>query len=56
MVLVEGPSKKNPDELCGRNPQNKMCVWADKAHKAGDFVRVKVRDCTQATLLCDLAE
>lgn len=55
-VLVEGPSKKNPDELCGRNPQNKMCVWADKAHKAGDFVRVKVRDCTQATLLCDLAE
>lgn len=56
MVLVEGPSKKNPDELCGRNPQNKMCVWADKVHKAGDFVRVKVRDCTQATLLCDLAE
>ncbi len=56
MVLVEGPSKKNPDELCGRNPQNKMCVWADKAHEAGDFVRVKVRDCTQATLLCDLAE
>ena len=55
-VLVEGPSKKNPDELCGRNPQNKMCVWADKSHKAGDFVRVKVRDCTQATLLCDLAE
>lgn len=55
-VLVEGPSKKNPDELCGRNPQNKMCVWADKAHKAGDFVRVKVRDCTQATLLCDLVE
>ena len=55
-VLVEGPSKKNPDELCGRNPQNKMCVWADKANKAGDFVRVKVRDCTQATLLCDLAE
>lgn len=55
-VLVEGPSKKNPDELCGRNPQNKMCVWADKAHEAGDFVRVKVRDCTQATLLCDLAE
>ncbi len=53
-VLVEGPSKKNPDELCGRNQQNKMCVWPDKAHKAGDFVDVVVNDCTQATLLCSL--
>ncbi|MCR4859913.1 MAG: tRNA (N6-isopentenyl adenosine(37)-C2)-methylthiotransferase MiaB [Bacteroidales bacterium] len=53
-VLVEGPSKRNPAELCGRNSQNKMCVWADTAHKAGDFVDVTVRDCTQATLLCTL--
>ena len=51
-VLVEGPSKKNPDELCGRNSQNKMCVWPDTLHKAGDFVEVEVLDCTQATLLC----
>jgi len=51
-VLVEGPSKKNPDELCGRAGSNKMCVWADKDHKAGDFVEVVVKDCTQATLLC----
>ena len=54
-VLVEGPSKKNPEELCGRNPQNKMCVWPDTEHKAGDFVEVEVLDCTQATLLCRLA-
>ena len=53
-VLVEGPSKKNPDELCGRNQQNKMCVWPDKSHKAGDFVDVTVNGCTQATLLCTL--
>lgn len=51
-VLVEGPSKKNPDELCGRAGSNKMCVWADTDHKAGDFVEVVVGDCTQATLLC----
>ncbi len=51
-VLVEGTSKKNPDELCGRNSQNKMCVWPDSLHKAGDFVEVEVTDCTQATLLC----
>ena len=50
-VLVEGPSKKNPEELCGRNSQNKMLVWADADHKAGDYVMVEVTECTQATLL-----
>ncbi len=54
-VLVEGPSKRNPAELCGRNSQNKMCVWPDSVHRAGDFVEVVVLDCTQATLLCRLA-
>jgi len=53
-VLVEGTSKKTPDELCGRTSQNKMCVWPDKTHKAGDTVRVRVLSCTQATLLCEL--
>ena len=54
-VLVEGPSKRDPDRLCGRNSQNKMCVWPDTAHRAGELVNVVVRDCTQATLLCELA-
>ena len=54
-VLVEGPSKRNPAELCGRNSQNKMCVWPDTEHHAGDLVEVRVTDCTQATLLCKLA-
>ncbi len=54
-VLVEGPSKKNPDELCGRASNNKMCVFPDKVHKAGDYVHVKVLSCTSATLLCELA-
>lgn len=26
-VLVEGPSKRNPEELCGRTGTNKMCVF-----------------------------
>ncbi len=54
-VLVEGPSKKNPDELCGRASNNKMCVFPDKVHKVGDYVDVVVVDCTSATLLCKLA-
>lgn len=54
-VLVEGPSKRSQDSLCGRASNNKMCVFPDKEHKAGDYVRVKVTSCTSATLLCSLA-
>ena len=55
-VLVEGPSKKDPADLCGRTSSNKMCVFADSVHKAGDYVRVRVEDCTSATLLCKLID
>lgn len=54
-VLVEGPSKKGEGQLCGRASNNKMCVWEDNVHKAGDYVDVDVVDCTSATLLCKLA-
>lgn len=53
-VLVEGPSKKGQNQLCGRTGTNKMCVWEDSVHKAGEHVKVKVTDCTQATLICKL--
>ena len=53
-VLIEGPSKRNPEELCGRASNNKMCVFPDKVHKTGDYVFVKVLSCTSATLLCEL--
>lgn len=53
-VLVEGPSKKDPSELCGRTGSNKMCVWKDSRHRAGDYTTVRVLDCTSATLLCEL--
>jgi tRNA-2-methylthio-N6-dimethylallyladenosine synthase len=53
-VLVEGPSKRNPEELCGRTGSDKMCVFPGGGHKAGDYVNVKVRSCTSATLICEL--
>ena len=53
-VLVEGPSKKSPEELCGRASNNKMCVFPDTFHKAGDYVEVEVLSCTSATLICRL--
>jgi len=55
-VLVEGPSKKNPEELCGRTSSNKMCVFPDTVHKAGEYVDVEVLKCTSATLICRLCD
>jgi len=55
-VLIEGPSKRDPGDLCGRTSSNKMCVFPDNIHKAGDYVSVKVLDCTSATLICQLVD
>ena len=51
-VLVEGPSKKNPEELCGRASNNKMCVFPSRGEKAGDYCEVEVVSVTSATLIC----
>lgn len=63
-VLVEGPSKRNPNDLCGRAGNNKMCVFpsmaAERAAQGlaplgdGNYVNVKVVDCTSATLICKI--
>lgn len=50
-VLVEKVSKKSDKELAGRNPQNKMIVFPRKNYKPGDYVMVKIHDCTSATLI-----
>ena len=55
-VLVEGPSKRNPAELCGRASNNKMCVFPSMGEKAGDYCEVKVVSVTSATLICKRME
>ena len=52
-VLVEGPSKKNPDQLCGRAGSNKMCVFPSRGEKPGHYCEVKVASVTSATLICE---
>ncbi len=49
-VLIEGTSKKNPNEWKGRNTQNTVIVFPKENYQLGDFVNVKVEDCTSATL------
>lgn len=53
-VLVEGVSKKSPDEMFGRSSQNKVIVFPAKGIETGTLVRVKVKDCTSATLIGEL--
>ena len=49
-VLVEGPSKKSNDFYCGRNSENMMIVFPKENVKKGDYVFVRIKDCTAATL------
>ncbi len=49
-ILVESESKKSEDDLYGRNSQNMPVVFPRENYKAGDFVNVKIIDCTSATL------
>lgn len=50
-VLVEGFSKKSKDFLYGRNTQNTVIVFPKEDYKAGEYVNVRVSDCTTATLI-----
>ena len=50
-VLIEKESKKSSSHWAGRNEQNTVVVFPKKSHKIGDFVNVKINDCTSATLI-----
>ncbi len=50
-VLIEGPSKKSDAHWMGRNSQNTVVVFPKETYQIGDFVNVKIHDCTSATLI-----
>lgn len=50
-VLVEKESKKSSAHWSGRNERNTVTVFPKENYKIGDFVNVKVHDCTSATLI-----
>ena len=50
-VLVEGVSKKSEEKLFGRTTYNSVVVFPKENYKKGDFVMVKIEDCTAATLI-----
>ena len=50
-ILIEKPSKKSDAHWSGRNSQNMVAVFPKEHYKPGDFVNVKILDCTSATLI-----
>ncbi|MEP4946688.1 MAG: radical SAM protein, partial [Flavobacteriaceae bacterium] len=50
-VLIEGTSKKSDAHWKGRNSQNTVVVFPKEHYNVGDFVNVKINECTSATLL-----
>lgn len=50
-VLVEGRSKKSARQFMGRDGRNKVVVFDGDNLEKGDYVNVRVTQCTSATLM-----
>ncbi len=54
-VLIEGTSKKSPDQWRARTDHNIIAVFRDPRYAVGDLVPVHVREATPNTLISDPA-
>lgn len=50
LVLVEGTSKRDENQVNGRTDTNKMVVFNREEYAPGDYVAVRITDYTSATL------
>ena len=55
-VLVESLSKRSDKHLAGRNDQNKWVIFPKEDHSPGEYVNVKIDDCTPATLFGNIVD
>jgi tRNA-2-methylthio-N6-dimethylallyladenosine synthase len=55
-ILVEGPSRRSAEQYCGRNGRNSMVIFDRNGVEKGQYVLVKITDCTSATLLGEYIE
>jgi tRNA-2-methylthio-N6-dimethylallyladenosine synthase len=55
-VLIDGFSKRSEDFLSGRNEYNSKTIFPRGSAKKGDYVLVKILDCTSATLKGEIVE
>lgn len=50
-ILIEKSSKKSDKHWSGRTTQNTVAVFPKDNYKVGDFVNVRIKDCTSTTLI-----
>lgn len=55
-VLVTGPSRKNPQELCGRTENNRVVNFEGKQDLIGQFVELHITEVRTYTLRAKLAD
>lgn len=53
-LLIEGLSKRSDEQLKGRNSANKVVIIPKGNLKIGDYVNVRITDCTPATLFGEI--
>ena len=53
-ILIEGTSKRSEEHLQGRNSANKVVIFPKGTEVKGDYIHVKIHDCTAATLFGDI--
>jgi tRNA-2-methylthio-N6-dimethylallyladenosine synthase len=49
-ILIEGTSKRSELQLRGRNSANKVVIIPNNQYQKGDYVKVKITECSPATL------
>jgi len=55
-VLVEGFSKKSKDDMSGRDERNSVCVFPKGESQPGQYVMVRIKECTSSTLIGEIEE
>ena len=53
-VLCDGPSKNNPDMLCGRTEGNKIVLFEGSAYNTGKYVNIKINKCETFALVGEI--
>jgi tRNA-2-methylthio-N6-dimethylallyladenosine synthase len=53
-VLVEGPSRRNSSEWCGRNDFEQNVIFPHNDEKLGEYISVKINSATAVTLKGDV--
>ena len=55
-VLIEGFSKRSREQLFGRTQQNKVVIFDKNGHRVGQYIYVRIKDASSATLFGEVVE